>query len=213
MKKLCHLFIMLTGFTTLYSQTTTPRTIFEVLKKLNKTCPIESYPRREDIDDDKQYSSWGKMDSIHAEDKLLATRDRIAKHFTDVYINPDKPYVLYRFWEIIYEPFSNSLPKAIPKGSLVKDGDYYILQTKDNKVIWEKKLSYVERPDPNGFNTFKYSNLSTYYDYTGKIISSGEYEYIIHNKGDYYQVLKNQKWGIINSSGKLIVPPVYDYIS
>jgi hypothetical protein len=210
MKTYCLLFSLLTCFISSYSQNTTGRTIFEVLKVDGQPCEIESRARREGMIEGILDPSAEKDQKPSHTDEILAAKNSIAKHFANLHIDSNKPFNFYEF--VDFKPYRSERPTL---GYLVKQEDNYILYTKDKKLIWKKKLGYVEKHsyDNEGFNTYDNSTLTTYYHYTGKIISTNEYEYIEHDNGNYFRVLKNKKWGLIDQSGKLIVPASYDYIS
>ncbi len=82
------------------------------------------------------------------------------------------------------------------EGNLTEPITYDIIQGFDSGAFWRKK----------GSNAWFHNSM-------GKVTALKDNITVVSQKGNYYQIEKNGKYGFMNEQGEEAIPPVYSYIS
>ena len=180
-----------------------PKTIFEVfgVKDLKSSIDGKNNTRRSDISPPtvsvREYDNKETNGDEKRKEIFKNSLQNIATHQTKI---------IYKSTEIKVAQFDDIGSKYLTK----KDNEYTLYDTK-GKVLLKSNFKTVEKEtsDNNGFNTYNTLNKSKYYNVNGELIFDEKFEYV-GNFQNYYLIKIDNKWGIADKKGKVILTPQFN---
>ena len=99
-----------------------------------------------------------------------------------------------------------------------KEGELYGIMDGQGNVIVAPSYDWIQRSQPYGYKnqriSVKKDGLNGYLDFDGNVVIPFEYPYVGHRRmlGIHLFHTKEDKWGILNEKGQIIIPAIYDSI-
>lgn len=183
------------------AQQLTAKTIFELFKIPEQNCPFNA-------PDASTVTVEGVRDEIWRDQKPVSSSDilpyaaAIGKYLRALPENKSTEQIVLQF------------PQNKKEALLKRTGTLYKFYDTSGKLVWSKTFFHVEAPlfNEQGFNAWDTGANAMYFDNNGKLLFNRRFQFV-RATGDCFNFYKNSLAGIVDKTGKILVPAKYHSVT